>query len=682
MSQPVDVLVEFDFSFGGLPVHVTVPSVLAVAVESRLRGTSGPSSGSHAVRYDVTVDGADRFGLERDHGAVRHNLDGETVLETLVHEVAEAVHRRSPDLVVARGGAVAIDGHGVVVLGASSTGSSGLVRLLCDHGATLLSDGLVVCDSSGRIRPVCVDGGADSRTVAEADVGAVPLSVLVVASPPGSTEPWDPVEVTGTRAVLPLLEHVAPNHQRAPATRTLLGVVAPSALLLRGTPDPTPAVAADVFARTRARSPIVLGEPGAGVVADRPTEPAAVPQPAPHLRFDDFLPADEHARLLEATLAKEDEFVPSQVITAEPVGDQAEIRRSLTSYALDDVWELFEQKLVRLLPHIRRELGIDWFELDQVERQLTVHGDGDHFTLHVDDAGAAVAQREVSAVYYFNRTPQRYTGGQLRLFDTIETGGGHREPAGTFTEVVPTDNTLVVFRSDAHHEVRPVHVPGNDFADRRFTIVCWARRAPTPAEVFSGAPDELATRQRDLLPDLTPEGFRIVQTPTTAHERLVSVFVEGAQDAPGEAPDVGVMPTGTPSLLDLGDLRDALLDELRPLHEEWYGGQLLPSALYGMRIYRDGQTLRRHADRVETHIISSIVHVASDVDEPWPLVVEDRDGVEHDVLLAPGQMLLYEGARLPHSRPHPLRGRHYASVFVHYRPADWSRTLARIAKDA
>lgn len=680
MRSHVDAVREYEYSFGGLPISIGLPPVLAPAFEARVRGVSGSTPGPPAVSYAVTLDGGDRFGLERDHGAVRHNLDAEGLLETLVHEVAEVVHRRSPDLIVARGGAVEWQGHGVVVLGGSETSSSELVRMLCDEGAALLSDGLVVCDRVGRVRPVVVGApGTEPEGVDDRGLG-VAISMLVVASTPGEAGDWYPIEVEGTRAVLPLLEHVAPNHQRAPATRGLLRTLAPRVLLLRGAPPADRTVAADIVARTSRQPPIVLDDASAAP-SDEPPHPASVPQPAPHLRFDDFLPPDEHSRLLEATLAKEEEFVPSRVITAEPVGDLAEIRRSLTSYALDDVWDLFEHRLVRLLPHIRRELGIDWFELDHIERQLTVHGDGDHFTLHVDDGGPAVAQRQISAVYYFNRTPQRYTGGQLRLFDSLDVDG-HREPAGTFTELEPSDNTLVVFRSDAHHEVRPVHVPGNAFADRRFTIVCWARRARTAAEVFVGPPDELATRQRDLLPGLTTDGYRVVPTPAAAQQRLAAVFTEGAQTAPGETPDTGVLPTGTPSLLDLGGLRAALLDELRPLHEEWYGAPLVPSALYGMRIYRDGQTLRRHADRVETHIISSIVHVAADVDEPWPLVVEDRHGVEHEVLLEPGQMLLYEGARLPHSRPHPLRGRHYASVFVHYRPVDWSRTLSRIAKDA
>ena len=55
---------------------------------------------------------------------------------------------------------------------------------------------------------------------------------------------------------------------------------------------------------------------------------------------------------------------------------------------------------------------------------------------------------------------------------------------------------------------------------------------------------------------------------------------------------------------------------------------------------------------------------------PWPLSIEDVHGEPHHVDLAPGELLFYEGARLPHGRPQPLEGEYYAGIFVHYRPLD------------
>ena len=86
--------------------------------------------------------------------------------------------------------------------------------------------------------------------------------------------------------------------------------------------------------------------------------------------------------------------------------------------------------------------------------------------------------------------------------------------------------------------------------------------------------------------------------------------------------------------------------------------------------------LRRHCDRIDTHVISSIVHIDNESDEPWPLHIEDHEGVLHQVVLEPGQMLLYESATCPHARPTPFRGEHYGSLFVHFRPVSgWEFTV-------
>jgi prolyl 4-hydroxylase len=173
-----------------------------------------------------------------------------------------------------------------------------------------------------------------------------------------------------------------------------------------------------------------------------------------------------------------------------------------------------------------------------------------------------------------------------------------------------------------------------------------------------------------------------VATPDSVQTRLRRAFDTGSASARPEGADDNILPTGDPSHIDLNGLGPAVLDELQELHEDWCGAPLVPTVAFGLRVYGQGQTLRRHTDRVKGHVISSVVHVAADVDEPWPLVIEDALGERHEVFLEPGEMLLYEGCKLPHSRPEPLSGRHYASLFLHYRPADWQLTLARVCRAA
>ena len=48
-----------------------------------------------------------------------------------------------------------------------------------------------------------------------------------------------------------------------------------------------------------------------------------------------------------------------------------------------------------------------------------------------------------------------------------------------------------------------------------------------------------------------------------------------------------------------------------------------------------------HYDKIETHVISSIVHIAhqyDDNDQPWPLEIEDHDGNLHAVTLNAGEV--------------------------------------------
>jgi hypothetical protein len=92
-------------------------------------------------------------------------------------------------------------------------------------------------------------------------------------------------------------------------------------------------------------------------------------------------------------------------------------------------------------------------------------------------------------------------------------------------------------------------------------------------------------------------------------------------------------------------------------------------------VYRNGSSLVNHVDRSETHVISAIVHIGHELDEPWPIQIEDHDGRYHELELEEGQMLMYESAKQYHARLQPMIGRHYGSVFLHWLPADgWNWT--------
>jgi len=75
---------------------------------------------------------------------------------------------------------------------------------------------------------------------------------------------------------------------------------------------------------------------------------------------------------------------------------------------------------------------------------------------------------------------------------------------------------------------------------------------------------------------------------------------------------------------------------------------------------------------VHTHGVSVIINVAQEgMQEQWPLRIRDHSRKWHEVYLLPGQMLLYESARLQHERLLPLNGDNVCNLFLSYRPVDW-----------
>jgi hypothetical protein len=140
-----------------------------------------------------------------------------------------------------------------------------------------------------------------------------------------------------------------------------------------------------------------------------------------------------------------------------------------------------------------------------------------------------------------------------------------------------------------------------------------------------------------------------------------------------------------PYLIQQPDLNARILHALLPIHEQWAGIHLLPSLAYGLRVYPNNSRLLMHIDRLDTHVISGILHVGHSgpkdynnntddgadfsSEQPWPLVLEDFWGNTNEIFLHPGDLLLYESSKCLHGRPRPFRGTWYSSLFLHYRPA-------------
>jgi Rps23 Pro-64 3,4-dihydroxylase Tpa1-like proline 4-hydroxylase len=204
--------------------------------------------------------------------------------------------------------------------------------------------------------------------------------------------------------------------------------------------------------------------------------PSSLDAPSPHLVWRDFLPVAEHKAILEWALANRASFAPSLVGRGKL---RAGFRSSATVTATDYPWKGgFRERVRDAVPALAGALGVAAFAVEQIQLSLIAYNDGDFYREHVDTEPsrdrAHAGDRVLSAVYYFHREPQAYSGGALRLH-------AFNPASDRFEDVAPEQNSLIAFASFARHEVRPVMCPSRRFEDSRFAINCWVRRAP-PAQ--------------------------------------------------------------------------------------------------------------------------------------------------------------------------------------------------------
>lgn len=122
---------------------------------------------------------------------------------------------------------------------------------------------------------------------------------------------------------------------------------------------------------------------------------------------------------------------------------------------------------------------------------------------------------------------------------------------------------------------------------------------------------------------------------------------------------------------------ETLLSKLLPVMEKNTGLKLYPNYSYA-RIYKKGDVLKRHKDRISCEI-STTLSLGGDA---WPIYLEPNKNIGNPkegkpgitwasnnkgkkVNLKPGDMLIYRGCDLEHWRE-ALKGNSCTQVFLHY----------------
>ena len=210
------------------------------------------------------------------------------------------------------------------------------------------------------------------------------------------------------------------------------------------------------------------------------------PRPGPFVRLTNFLTPTQQKRLCMSIRAARDQFVPAMV----GKGDvRPETRAAWTANRrmVQGVRPWFGPKLRSVLPHVRARLRVVALHRARIEMDVTVYLGGQFYKGHRDNTEERHRLRKLSYVYYFHRQPRRFAGGDLLLYDTDpETS---RATAGAFTRIEPVYNSLVLFPSDAYHEITPVECEARDFLDGRFTVNGWVSSrekdgADAPPSIF------------------------------------------------------------------------------------------------------------------------------------------------------------------------------------------------------
>jgi prolyl 4-hydroxylase len=188
-----------------------------------------------------------------------------------------------------------------------------------------------------------------------------------------------------------------------------------------------------------------------------------------------------------------------------------------------------------------------------------------------------------------------------------------------------------------------------------------------------GSPD-FSIQACDSVPAFTKNGFEKTHMPFGLFDELVDAYQNQPEENKKDEDNrfhfmANQEQKPVARLVEIPQiLRQKIIREFQPICQNWSKQELEFSSLYGIREYSRGTSLKIHHDRIETHIISVIINLAQDVEEEWPLLIEDHVRRQHEVFLQPGEALLYEGARLRHGRPLPLEGDSFANIFVHFKP--------------
>ena len=234
------------------------------------------------------------------------------------------------------------------------------------------------------------------------------------------------------------------------------------------TPNPALHAAIATSASTPSPQPVIQHAQPAIDTDPYATFPSYLP--GDYLLIDDFLSPEENQQILKLAIDRQSDFVPTSTSTN---ADNYRASHVLYPSFFTDFYYLVSSRLRAIHPEVLKTLNLPEFAIDELEMQLTAHGNGNFYKVHNDSDGEVI-KRTLTYVYYFNREPKPFRGGNLRMYETNYVNGWIATPE--YQEIEPMNNRIVLFDSRCMHEVLPVESDSEAFGDSRFTLNGWLRR--------------------------------------------------------------------------------------------------------------------------------------------------------------------------------------------------------------
>ncbi|MFD1627832.1 2OG-Fe(II) oxygenase [Azospirillum griseum] len=228
-------------------------------------------------------------------------------------------------------------------------------------------------------------------------------------------------------------------------------------------------------ARAYAELKTVEGDRLAALLTGTATGTAEETGPTRFVRLKGVLSAAEQQRLWNRVEADDARFDQARIGQTDKARLNPDRRRSATLADDAPVREWFLPRIEELIERERvlERLCMAPFPVAMRELQITRHLDGGFYRMHRDTGlpGDPAASRILTYVYYFHRTPRRFSGGDLLMFD--HGPDGRRAETLEFTRFHPEHDTLMFFPSHRLHAVAPVTLDGDDPSDARWTVNGW-----------------------------------------------------------------------------------------------------------------------------------------------------------------------------------------------------------------